>query len=130
MAWASTTPWRRRPPFLVIGVSNTAAGAGDTEAARYNTSVQYRVAIGPFRLAALYQFGGYDQGNGSDGAFEAQVGADFGSLSFDAVGGKVKDVISLSNFGESPLPSGVAANDRTEGRVLIGAKRPRSSIAC
>jgi len=99
------------PAFSVIGTSNTAAGAGDTEAARYNTSVQYRVAVGPLRLAALYQFGGYDQGNGSDGAYEAQIGADFGGFSFDAVGGKVKDVVSLSNFGESPLPSGVAAND-------------------
>ncbi len=66
------------PAFSVIGASNTVAGAGDTENARYNTSVQYRVSIGPFRLAALYQFGGYDQGNGSNGAFDAQIGADPG----------------------------------------------------
>ncbi len=88
------------PAFSVIGASNTVAGAGDTENARYNTSVQYRVSIGPFRLAALYQFGGYDQGNGSNGAFDAQIGGDFGGFSFDAVGSKVKDAVSLSNFGE------------------------------
>ena len=40
-----------------------------------------------------------------------QVGGDFGGFSFDAVGSKVKDAVSLSNFGESPLPSGVAMND-------------------
>jgi hypothetical protein len=40
------------PAFSVIGVSNTAAGAGDTEDARYNTSVQYRTRVGPLRLAA------------------------------------------------------------------------------
>ena len=99
------------PAFSVIGTSNTVAGAGDTEDARYNTSVQYRVNIGAFRLAALYQFGGYDQGNGSNGAIDAQVGGDFGGFSFDAVGSKVKDAVSLSNFGESPLPSGISVND-------------------
>jgi len=99
------------PAFSVIGTSNTVAGAGDTEDARYETSVQYRVNIGAFRLAALYQFGGYDQGNGSNGAFDAQVGGDFGGFSFAAVGSKVKDAVALSNFGESPLPSGVGMND-------------------
>ena len=62
-------PMAAAPAFSVIGTSNTVAGAGDTEDARYNTSVQYRVNIGAFRFAALYQFGGYDQGNGSNGAF-------------------------------------------------------------
>ena len=110
----------------MIGTSNTVAGAGDTEDARYNTSVQYRVNIGAFRFAALYQFGGYDQGNGSNGAFSAQVGGDLGGFSFDAVGSKVKDAVSLSNFGEYPLPSGVAQNDlkatlsdNTSGLILL-----------
>ena len=65
------------PAFSVIGTSNTVAGAGDTEDARYNTSVQYRVNVGAFRFAALYQFGGYDQGNGSNGAIDVQVGGGF-----------------------------------------------------
>ena len=99
------------PAFSVIGASNTAAGAGDTEDARYNTSVQYRVGVGPFRLAALYQFGGYDQGNGSNGAFSGDIGGEFGSFSFDAVGGRTKDAVALSNFGEYPLPSGVSVTD-------------------
>jgi predicted porin len=97
--------------FSLVGVSNIVAGAGDTEDARYNTSVQYRVRVGPLRFAALYQFGGYDQGNGSNGAFDADVGGDFGGFSFDAVGSKVKDAVSLSNFGEYPLPSGVNPTD-------------------
>ena len=97
--------------FSLVGVSNIVAGAGDTEDSRYNTSVQYRVGVGPFRLGALYQFGGYDQGNGSNGAFDAEVGGDFGAFSFDAVGSKVKDAVSLSNFGEYPLPAGVGVDD-------------------
>jgi len=97
--------------FSLVGVSNIVAGAGDTEDSRYNTSVQYRVRVGPLRFAALYQFGGYDQGNGSNGAFDAEVGGDFGGFSFEAVGSKVKDAVSLSNFGEYPLPSGVNPTD-------------------
>ena len=104
-------PMAAAPAFSVIGTSNTVAGAGDTEDARYETSVQYRVNVGAFRLAALYQFGGYDQGNGSNGAIDLQIGGDFGPFSFDVVGSKVKDAVSLSNFGESPLPSGVGMND-------------------
>ena len=49
----------------MIGNSKTAAGAGDTELARYNTSVQYRLAVAPFRFGTIYQLGGYDQGNGT-----------------------------------------------------------------
>ncbi len=104
-------PMNAAPAFSVIGTSNTVAGAGDTEDARYETSVQYRVNVGAFRLVGLCQFGGYDQGNGSNGAIDVQVGGDFGGFSFDAVGSKVNDAVSLSNFGESPLPSGIGMND-------------------
>jgi hypothetical protein len=41
------------PAFSVIGTSNTAGGSGDTEDARYATSVQYGTHIGAFRFAAL-----------------------------------------------------------------------------
>jgi predicted porin len=98
------------PAFSVIGVSNIAGGGGDTENARYNTSVKYDVSAGPLRFAALYQFGGFDQGNGSNGAFSTEVEAHFGAFSFDVVGQKVKDAVSLSNFGQNPLPAGVPAN--------------------
>ena len=99
------------PAFSVIGASNTAGGSGDTEDARYATSVQYATHIGAFRLAALYQFGGYSQGNGSNGAIEAQVGGDFGGFSFDVVVSKVKDAVSLSNYAISPLPAGVSVDN-------------------
>jgi predicted porin len=98
------------PAFSVIGVSNIAGGGGDTENARYNTSVKYDVGAGPLRFAALYQFGGFDQGNGSNGAFSTEVEGRFGPLTFDLVGQKVKDAVSLSNFGQFPLPAGVPLN--------------------
>jgi predicted porin len=99
------------PAFSVIGASNTAGGSGDTEDARYATSVQYSKGIGGFRLAALYQFGGYSQGNGSNGAVEGQFGGDFGGFSFDVVASKVRDAVSLSNYAVSPLPAGVSIDN-------------------
>jgi len=98
------------PAFSVIGVSSVAAGGGDTENARYNTSAKYQVDVGPLRFSALYQFGGFDQGNGSNGAFSTEVEGHFGPLSLDLVGQKVKDAVSLSNFGQNPLPAGVPLN--------------------
>jgi predicted porin len=96
--------------FSVIGVSNTAAGGGDTETARYNTSLKYRLGVGPFHFATLYQFGGVDQGNGSNGAFSLGMTGDFGPFSFGIEGEKNKDAVALSNFAQFPLPAGVPAN--------------------
>jgi predicted porin len=117
------------PAFSVIGASNTAGGAGDTEDARYATSVQYSVRVGAIRLAALYQFGGYSQGNGSNGAIDGQIGGDFGGFSFDAIASKVRDAVSLSNYAVSPLPPGVSVDNlkatlsnNTSGVILLRYK--------
>jgi predicted porin len=119
-------PMAAAPAFSVIGASSTAGGSGDTEDARYNTSVQYAKSFGAFRLAALYQFGGYSQGNGSNGAIDVQVGGDFGGFSFDAVASRVRDAVSLSNYAMSPLPAGVSVDnlkatlsDNTSGVIML-----------
>ena len=41
--------------FSPIGYSGKAAGAGDTEDARWTTAIKYRVNIGDFRLSAMGQ---------------------------------------------------------------------------
>jgi predicted porin len=117
------------PAFSLVGTSNTAAGTGDTEDARFNTSVQYSNHIGPFRFAALYQFGGYSQGNGSNGAIEGQIGGDLGGFSFDAVASKVRDAVSLSNYAQFPLPAGVSVDNlkatlsnNTSGVIMLRYK--------
>lgn len=63
--------------------------------------MKYRVNVGQFRAAALWQFGGYGENNGSNGAYQVQVGADIpnlanGVLSVDAIYSYVRDVVSLS----------------------------------
>ena len=86
--------------FSVIGYSGAVAGGGDTENKVATTSVKYRVNYDNFHAGAFWQFGGFDQGNASQGAYEGDLGADFnvgpGRLSVDAVGGYTKDAVFLS----------------------------------
>jgi predicted porin len=90
--------------FSPIGFSGMTCGVGDTEDCRFSTSVKYRLNVGMFRAAGLWQFGGYGQNNGADGAYQAQVGADIshlagGTLSVDAIYSYVRDAVSLGLSG-------------------------------
>jgi predicted porin len=97
--------------FSPIGFSGTVAGGGDTENSRYSSAVKYRVTIGNFRAAALWQFGGYDLNNGSNGAFGGQLGGDIrvglGTLSLDAIGNYNKDAVNLTLSGAPTNAAGV-----------------------
>jgi predicted porin len=99
--------------FSPLAFSGSFAGFGDTEAARANTAVKYRVDFpspvygGSLRVGGLVQWGGYDQGNGTNGLYQGQVGGDFnlfggtpwaGTLSMDAVGSYAKDAVAVSTF--------------------------------
>jgi predicted porin len=102
--------------FSPLGFSGSFAGFGDTEAARANTAVKYRLDLptnlfglsgANFRVGGLAQWGGYDQGNGTNGLYQGQVGGDFnlfggtpwaGTLSMDGIGSWAKDAVNLSTF--------------------------------
>jgi predicted porin len=100
--------------FSPIGYSGSYAGFGDTEAARVNTAVKYRLNIpypsfygASFRVAGLAQWGGYDQGNGTNAYYQGQVGGDFnlfggtpwaGTLSVDGIGSWAKDAANVGTF--------------------------------
>jgi predicted porin len=101
--------------FSALGFSSSNCGAGDTETCRITTAIKYRIAVGPFRLAALAQVGGYGQNNGSNGDYEAQIGGDIpvgnfgwggGLLSLDAIYKWEKDAVNLSLTGV-PTAAGV-----------------------
>ena len=86
--------------FSPIGYSGSYAGFGDTEAARANTAIKYRVNIQNFRLGGLVQVGGYNWGNGTDGIYQAQIGGDFnfpggGVLSIDGTASFAKDAVNI-----------------------------------
>jgi predicted porin len=98
--------------FSLIGFSSTlGAGLGDTEVARYNTSLKYQVTYNNLRAAAAWQFGGYELGNGSNGAFQVGVGGDYAGFSADAIYSHAKDAVSLGTYGSNPLPAGVIQTD-------------------
>lgn len=94
--------------FSALGFSSSNCGAGDTETCRITTAVKYRVNVGPVRLAALAQVGGYQENNGSNGDYEGQIGTDIpignfgwgaGALSLDAIYKWEKDAVNLSLTG-------------------------------
>ena len=91
--------------FSPIGFQGITCGGGNTENCRDTTSVKYRVSVGQFRAAAMWQFGGYDQNNASNGAYQFGVGADIaaynpifgkGTFSFDAIYAYARDSVSMS----------------------------------
>jgi predicted porin len=87
--------------FSPIGYSGITCGVGDTEDCRFSTSLKYRVNIGQFRAAALWQFGGYDLNNAANGAYQFELGGDItnmahGTLSLDAIFSHVIDAVSIT----------------------------------
>ena len=87
--------------FSPIGYQGITCGGGNTENCRHSTSLKYRVNVGQFRVAALWQFGGYGQNNSSNGAYQFGAGADIptwgkGVLSVDAIYSYVRDSVSLA----------------------------------
>jgi predicted porin len=121
-ALAAYDPMGGAYAFSPIGFSGLVVGGGDTENAKYSSSVKYRVNFGNFRVGALYQFGGYDLNNGSKEAFGGTVGGDFkigpGLLSVDAIAAHNKDAVNLGLSATGVL--GATISDNTN--VMVVAK--------
>jgi predicted porin len=98
--------------FSFLGYSGFNAGAGSTQAGRWDNSVKYALTSGPVHLAAMYSNGGQDTGIIGK-AYGANIGVTFGGLSIDAVYENEKSAVNLrSSFdnGANPLPTpGLAA---------------------
>jgi predicted porin len=87
--------------WSVITFQGANGGGGDTENRIYDNSYEYRVSIGPVRLAAEIQ--AQNGGNsGTGNAYEGNIGFDYLGFSVDFVGGKIFDAI-----GSAPLGTGV-----------------------
>jgi predicted porin len=99
--------------FSLIGNSGSFPGVGNTQIARINTALTYKVAIpnvwtlSTVRLAGQAQLGGYGVGNGSMAAYWGQAGFDYGNFSLDGILGWAKDAVGLSNYGGSVTACGV-----------------------
>jgi predicted porin len=105
-------PFSASYAFSPIGFQGITCGGGNTENCRHSTSLKYRVNVGHFRAAALWQFGGYAQNNASKGAYQFQAGADIPTwgkdvLSVDAIYSYVRDSVSLALPSTSVDANGV-----------------------
>jgi predicted porin len=102
--------------YSLIGISGTAAGGGDTQNRRLDSSVKYTGSFGGVaHLSAQYKF---NQSTGSaNTAYEVSFGGEFAGFSADAFYTKIKDAVSVAalNAGQvadlpglcpAPLPAG------------------------
>src|SRR6202165_2599700 len=116
--------------FSPIGFQGITCGAGDTEDCRFSTSLKYHVDIGQFRVAALWQFGGYDLNNAATGSYQLQLGGDIdnlacGMLSLDAIGSYVQNAVSIGLAGSTlpaVLPQTLTATLSDNSSVMLVGK--------
>lgn len=92
--------------FSFLGYSGFNAGAGSTQAARWDNSFKYAYANGPFRITGMYSKGGNDTGILGN-AVAADAGVTFGGLSVDAIYEYAHGAVNLrSSFDDTPAALG------------------------
>src|SRR5271155_584257 len=102
--------------FSLITFQGANGGGGDTENRILDNSYEYRVNVGPVRLAGEIQ--ARNGGNSAPGnAFEGNIGVDYMGFSIDFVGGKIFDAVSASVMSQAQL---VASNATTATAVSAG----------
>jgi predicted porin len=116
--------------FSPLGFQGTTCGVGDTEDCRFSTAVKYRVDIDQFRVAALWQFGGYRLNNAATGSYQLQIGGDIanlagGTLTLDAIGSHVQNAVSIALAGNTVpavLPQVLTATLSDDTSAMLLAK--------
>jgi predicted porin len=122
--------------FSPIGFQGITCGVGDTEDCRFSTALKYRVEIDQFRVAALWQFGGYGLNNAATGSYQLQAGGDIadlagGTLSVDAIGSYVENAVSISLAGNTlpaVLPQVLTATLSDDTSAMLVAKYSKGPL--
>jgi predicted porin len=96
-------------------------GGGDTEDRVFDNSYEYRVSVGPVRLAGEVQL--RNGGNSSTGnAFQGDIGFDYMGFSLDFLGGKIYDAVSAGILSQAQLAAASAtATAISAGNGLVAA---------
>src|SRR6202012_5602982 len=93
--------------FSLITFQGANGGGGDTENRILDNSYEYRVNVGPVRLAAEIQ--ARNGGNSAPGnAYEGNIGFDYMGLSVDFVGAKIYDAVSAANLSVTQVQQAAA----------------------
>jgi predicted porin len=103
--------------FSLIGLSGTAAGGGDTQDRRFDSSLKYAVKYEGARLAATYKFS--NTNHSANSAVEVSLGGDFAGFSADAYYTKVKSAIALSALSAAQV-EGLPALGDSPDKSLAG----------
>ncbi len=111
-ALAASDPQALSYAFSHLGYSGFNAGAGSTQAARWDNAIKYAYGNGPLRAALMYSNGGQDTGILGK-AYGVDIGVTMHGFSADAVYQNEKGAVNLrSSFDNdaTPLPTpGLAA---------------------
>jgi predicted porin len=114
---AKYDPMGASQAFSLIGFSGTAAGGGDTEDRRLDSSLKYVGQFGPMHLGAQYKFNG-THGSAAT-AFEAQLGAEYAGASIDAYYLNVKDAVGAASLSAAQV-AGLPALGYSSSNSLVG----------
>jgi predicted porin len=107
--------------WSVITFQGANGGGGDTQNRILDNSFEYRVNIGPVRLAAETQIrNGGNSGTGN--AFQGNIGVDYMGFSFDFVGGKIYDAVSAAPLSPGQVfgAPGAASLNNFSGPIGLG----------
>ena len=104
--------------FFQIGFTALYSTFGASPTSRINTALTYRLTYPNFRVAAQAQVGGYNQENAATQQYQAQIGTDFRSFSFDAIAGYAINALTFQTFGGAPLPVGFDPNSIVRATAL------------
>jgi predicted porin len=114
--------------WSLITNEGATGGGGVTENRIYDNSFEYRLNVGPVRLAAEAQI---RNGNNSavGNAFEGDIGFDYMGLSMDFLGGKIYDQNSIATTLSSAQVAGISANQASAIGTVLGYTIP-CSLGC
>ena len=121
--------------FSLIGLSGTAAGGGDTQDRRMDSSLKYGLKYQNVRFGAMYKFS--NAATSANSAYEFSLGGEYAGFSADAYYVKVKSAIALGalsapqlatlpTLGFSPSNSltGTISDNRTFGLMAMYSLSP------
>jgi predicted porin len=115
--------------WSLITNEGATAGGGVTENRIYDNSFEYRLNVGPVRLAAEAQL---RNGNNSSvgNAFEGDIGFDYMGLSMDFLGGKIYDQNSVGTTLSTAQVNAISANQAGNGGGAAPGGGPGYAIPC
>ena len=113
--------------FSVIGTQGLSAGGGDTEDARFDSSIKYLVNVGPVHGGAIYQVAGQNgrsvnAGNTNPrGNFQFDVGGEYAGLNLDAIYSQTYGSIAAASLSAAQVltsPVGTLAGTVSDNQAF------------